>query len=77
MSDFLAPRQYQTAYDLGISGNIIIEILVILILWGLAVMNTELLIQWNNFGDSGESQWQFGQVRFPLFHPQRQKTNTK
>lgn len=40
------------------------KITVILILWGLAVINTELLIRWNRFAasDGSHSQWQFGQV---------------
>lgn len=37
-------------------------------MWALAVMNTELLINWNKFedGDGGSSAWQFGQV-LPMF----------
>lgn len=43
----------------------VIKIIVVLILWALAVMNTELLIRWNHFAvsDGSQSQWQFGQVR--------------
>ncbi|KAF7367976.1 hypothetical protein MSAN_00863200 [Mycena sanguinolenta] len=54
-------------YDLQIAWNIVIEIFVVLILWGMAVMNTELLIRWNHFPPSnGQSLWQFGQV-LPMF----------
>lgn len=37
-------------------------------MWSLAVMNTELLIQWNHFNDGGGggSAWQFGQI-LPMF----------
>jgi len=56
----------KTTFDLGISGTLIIEILVILLIWSLAVMNTELLIRWNKFTPSDQSQWQFGQV-LPMF----------
>ncbi|KZP15426.1 hypothetical protein FIBSPDRAFT_81626 [Athelia psychrophila] len=40
------------------------QLLVILILWALTVMNTELLIVWNHFApsDSPQSIWQFGQI---------------
>lgn len=53
------------SYDLQISGDLIVEIIIILILWALTVMNTELLINWNHFepSDDPESIWQFGQVR--------------
>ncbi|KAI5118519.1 hypothetical protein M0805_007688 [Coniferiporia weirii] len=58
----------ENKYDLGISGNLIIEIIVIFILWALTVMNTELLIKWNNFegGGGGSESWQFGQI-LPMF----------
>ncbi|KAJ7435619.1 hypothetical protein FB451DRAFT_1418005 [Mycena latifolia] len=36
-------------YDLQIAWHLVIEIAVVLILWGLTVMNTELLIRWNKF----------------------------
>ncbi|KAJ7137560.1 hypothetical protein C8R43DRAFT_608563 [Mycena crocata] len=50
-------------YDLQIAWHLVIEIAVVLILWGLAVMNTELP-KWNNFAPSnGTSSWQVGQVR--------------
>jgi hypothetical protein len=52
-------------YDTQIAGELIIEIIMILILWALAVMNTELLIRWNHFEQtpiSSQSAWQFGQV---------------
>ncbi|KAF8181931.1 hypothetical protein K438DRAFT_1937898 [Mycena galopus ATCC 62051] len=53
-------------YDLQIAWNIVIELFVVLILWTLAVMNTELLIRWNRFASSGGGSWQFGQV-LPMF----------
>ncbi|KAJ6505204.1 hypothetical protein C8R45DRAFT_972006 [Mycena sanguinolenta] len=54
-------------YDLQIAWDIVIKILFVLVLWGLAVMNTELLIFWNHFPPSnGQSLWQFGQV-LPMF----------
>ncbi|KAJ6542537.1 hypothetical protein DFH09DRAFT_1173928 [Mycena vulgaris] len=54
-------------YDLQIAWNLVIEIAVVLILWGLTVMNTELLIRRNNFEPShNQSSWQFGQV-LPMF----------
>lgn len=39
-------------------------LLIILVMWALAVMNTELLIVWNKFAQSDDPQsiWQFGQV---------------
>ncbi|KAJ6479548.1 hypothetical protein C8R47DRAFT_609126 [Mycena vitilis] len=55
-------------YDLQIAWNLIIEIGMKTILWGVTVMNTELLIRWNHFApaDSQQSSWQFGQV-LPMF----------
>ncbi|KAJ7233728.1 hypothetical protein B0H12DRAFT_1239251 [Mycena haematopus] len=54
-------------YDLQIAWDIVIKIISVLILWGMAVMNTELLIRWNHFPPSdGQSLWQFGQV-LPMF----------
>ncbi|KLO09390.1 hypothetical protein SCHPADRAFT_567752 [Schizopora paradoxa] len=45
------------------SGTVLLEILVVLFVWALGVMNTELLIQWNSFRDvDNGAQWQFGQV---------------
>ncbi|KAJ7149169.1 hypothetical protein C8R43DRAFT_1007404 [Mycena crocata] len=61
------PPEQPMEYDLQIAWHIVIEIAVVLILWGLTVMNTELLIRWNNFAPSdGTSSWQFGQV-LPMF----------
>ncbi|KAJ7708086.1 hypothetical protein B0H17DRAFT_1191585 [Mycena rosella] len=61
------PPEPHMEYDLQIAWNLVIEIVVVLILWGLTVMNTELLIRWNNFAPSdGTSSWQFGQV-LPMF----------
>ncbi|KZP23005.1 hypothetical protein FIBSPDRAFT_1043159 [Athelia psychrophila] len=39
-------------------------LLIILVMWALAVMNTELLIVWNKFAQSDDPQsiWQFGQI---------------
>ncbi|KAJ6568749.1 hypothetical protein B0H19DRAFT_1256467 [Mycena capillaripes] len=55
-------------YDLQIAWNVVIEITVKTIIWALAVMNTELLINWSNFApsDGQQSSWQFGQV-LPMF----------
>lgn len=41
------------------------QILLIVLFWGLMVANTELLIKWNHFqGSTRENAiWQFGQVR--------------
>ncbi|KAJ7753574.1 hypothetical protein B0H16DRAFT_1886966 [Mycena metata] len=52
-----------TPYDPNIEWMVVFKVLSILILWGLAVMNTELLIQRNHFApsDDSHSQWQFGQ----------------
>ncbi|KLO17533.1 hypothetical protein SCHPADRAFT_994226 [Schizopora paradoxa] len=65
-SDNEEAENNKATFDLGISGTLIIEIAVILLLWSLAVMNTELLIRWNSFSPSDGSQWQFGQV-LPMF----------
>ncbi|KAJ7145177.1 hypothetical protein C8R43DRAFT_1130235 [Mycena crocata] len=56
------------SYDLQIDWNLVGKIIVGLILWSLAVMNTELLIRWNHFMESDEnhSPWQFGQVLLML-----------
>ncbi|KAJ7473618.1 hypothetical protein B0H11DRAFT_2036576 [Mycena galericulata] len=55
-------------YDLQIAWDLVIEVVVVLVLWALTVMNTELLIRWNRFEQSGgvQSSWQFGQV-LPMF----------
>ncbi|KAJ7636655.1 hypothetical protein FB45DRAFT_907027 [Roridomyces roridus] len=58
--------QPRLEYDLQIAWNLVIEIAVVLILWGLTVMNTELLIQENRFQHVDGSSWQFGQV-LPMF----------
>ncbi|KAJ7118140.1 hypothetical protein C8R44DRAFT_982867 [Mycena epipterygia] len=62
------PPERPMEYDLQIAWPLVIEIAVVLILWGLTVMNTELLIRWNHFNPSGgaQSSWQFGQV-LPMF----------
>lgn len=54
----------RTGYDLQIGWDLVTELILVLILWSLAVMNTELLISWNHFDRSGgtQSPWQFGQV---------------
>lgn len=51
-------------YDLQIAWDLVVEILLVTVLWMLAVMNTELLIRWNDFEplDTPTSPWQFGQV---------------
>ncbi|KAJ7907601.1 hypothetical protein B0H13DRAFT_2332196 [Mycena leptocephala] len=55
-------------YDPNIEWKVVFKVPIILILWGLAVMNTELLIWWNHFApsDDSHSQWQFGQI-LPMF----------
>jgi len=55
-------------YKLPIDGKLIIMILFILLFWAFAVLNTELLIIWNHFeqSDNSQSAWQFGQV-LPMF----------
>ena len=54
----------RTGYDLQIGWDLVTELILVLILWSLAVMNTELLISWNHFDQSDDIQspWQFGQV---------------
>ncbi|KAJ7268578.1 hypothetical protein C8J57DRAFT_1325606 [Mycena rebaudengoi] len=61
-------RPQMEYYDLQIAWNLVIEIIVVFILWGLTVMNTELLIKWNKFDQSDgiQSKWQFGQI-LPMF----------
>ena len=51
-------------YQPNVDGTLMLQLVAITILWALAVMNTELLIVWNNFApnDSTVSIWQFGQV---------------
>lgn len=69
---FEAPSAYQSEprpiHHLNFSGELFLELLVILVLWAIAVMNTELLIRWNHFANDSNPQsiWQFGQV-LPLF----------
>jgi hypothetical protein len=60
----------QKEYDLQIAWNIVIELAFVLALWGLTVMNTELLIRWNHIAPEGgqASSWQFGQVSFVFFY---------
>jgi hypothetical protein len=56
--------QEQTKFVPSFPAHLIIEIAVKVILWMMAVMNTELLIRWNYFDlvSSSGSPWQFGQV---------------
>ncbi|KAF7978017.1 hypothetical protein HWV62_1885 [Athelia sp. TMB] len=51
-------------YQPNVDGTLMLQLVAIMILWALAVMNTELLIVWNNFApdDSTVSIWQFGQI---------------
>lgn len=49
-------------YDCGLSGTLVFELFLIFTLWGIVVMNTELLVRWNRFKDAEDPQWQFGQV---------------
>jgi len=58
----------QDRYYPSFSGKLVIELFAIVVVWALAVMNTELLIKANHSEPSndGQSTWQFGQV-LPLF----------
>ncbi|KAJ7058755.1 hypothetical protein C8F01DRAFT_1147110 [Mycena amicta] len=58
--------EVEVDYEVPIAWEVIVQILVITILWALAVMNTELLIRWNDFQPPDSSSWQFGQV-LPMF----------
>ncbi|KAJ7466523.1 hypothetical protein FB451DRAFT_1178672 [Mycena latifolia] len=60
----LIPKEY----NLQIAWNIVIELALVLVLWGLTVINTELLIALNHIAPEGGQQpsWQFGQV-LPMF----------
>lgn len=57
---------------LNFNGTLTLQLLAIMVLWALAVMNTELLIVWNRFdsesSNSPQSMWQFGQVRSLAHH---------
>ncbi|KAJ7202536.1 hypothetical protein GGX14DRAFT_462875 [Mycena pura] len=66
--DYVPPSKRQTKYRPNIDWKIVLKITVVLILWAMAVMNTELLIRWNRFAMSDDSHtpWQFGQV-LPMF----------
>jgi len=59
---------YQPSYNLQIPWDLVIEITILVTMWVLAVMNTELLIRWNRFKrpECSESAWQFGQI-LPMF----------
>ncbi|KAJ6549847.1 hypothetical protein B0H19DRAFT_951909, partial [Mycena capillaripes] len=59
---------YGYTYRYNVDEKVVLNIIVVLILWALAVMNTELLIRWNHFAvsDDSQSQWQFGQI-LPMF----------
>ncbi|KAF7358371.1 hypothetical protein MVEN_00887100 [Mycena venus] len=51
-----------TEPKLWIDWPLVIRITFVLVAWGLVVLNTELLIRWNNFAPSNQSAWQFGQI---------------
>ncbi|KAJ7186456.1 hypothetical protein C8R46DRAFT_1057234 [Mycena filopes] len=55
-------------HDLQLAGQIVVNLVVVLVMWAITVMNTELLIRWNHFApnDTPQSSWQFGQV-LPMF----------
>ena len=57
-------EQQTGAYELAVAWDLAIELIVVVILWSLTVMNTELLIRWNRFAppNGSQSPWQFGQV---------------
>ncbi|KAF7343072.1 hypothetical protein MVEN_01737600 [Mycena venus] len=65
---YVPPSKHRERYNCQIDWKVVFKITIILILWGLAVMNTELLIRWNHFAasDGSHSEWQFGQV-LPMF----------
>lgn len=42
----------------------IVKIIGVLIIWSLAVMHTELVLDWNfKISNGAQSTWQFGQVQ--------------
>ncbi|KAJ7633786.1 hypothetical protein DFH06DRAFT_1221673 [Mycena polygramma] len=66
--NYIPPSQRKKTYQYNVDEKVVVNILVVLVLWALAVMNTELLIRWNHFAVSDDSQspWQFGQI-LPMF----------
>ncbi|KAJ7759520.1 hypothetical protein B0H16DRAFT_1884890 [Mycena metata] len=63
---YLLPKDKPASdtYTPNVDEKLVANLIIVLILWGLAVMNTELLIRWNNFAasDGSQSPWQFGQI---------------
>ncbi|EJD04504.1 uncharacterized protein FOMMEDRAFT_167675 [Fomitiporia mediterranea MF3/22] len=64
-------EEQQQAFVTGVQGSLVIEIIVIVVLWMLFVLNTELVIKYNHFnsgedGDGGDDVWGFGQI-LPMF----------
>ncbi|KAF7303414.1 hypothetical protein MIND_00569900 [Mycena indigotica] len=50
-------------YEVPIAWDVLVQMTVVIVLWALAVMNTELLIRWSHFAPADSASWQFGQVR--------------
>ncbi|KAJ6610287.1 hypothetical protein B0H10DRAFT_2061047 [Mycena sp. CBHHK59/15] len=65
---YVPPSERKKTYRYNVDEKVVVNIIVVLIFWALAVMNTELLIRWNHFAVSDDSQslWQFGQI-LPMF----------
>jgi len=53
-------------YQPPVAWDMVVELFLKTLLWAVAVANTELLIRWNHFEQSGASLLQFGQI-LPLF----------
>ncbi|KAJ7797269.1 hypothetical protein B0H14DRAFT_2912188, partial [Mycena olivaceomarginata] len=67
-TDYVPLSETEQTYRYNVDEKVVANIVVVLILWTLAVMNTELLIRWNHFAASDDSQspWQYGQI-LPMF----------
>ena len=53
-------------FDMNIDGSLVVQLVIIVILWTMFVLNTELLIRYNFSSAGGDNAWQFGQV-LPMF----------
>jgi hypothetical protein len=51
--------------SLNVAWPLVVRLLIVLILWAIDIINTELLIRWSYFepATDAHSMWQFGQVR--------------
>jgi hypothetical protein len=58
MHPSLNPKRHDAYFD----DVLAVKIISLIIIWALAVLNTELLIKWNRPTGAMDS-WQFGQVR--------------